>query len=564
MKKSSLILMAAVVLAAMSCGGSGAAGVLDRAEAIMNERPERALEMLDSLAVSGVRGKSVEARLSLLRSMAMDKNAMDTADVSIVLPAVRYYGRRGDELRKAQAYFYYGRILQNGGDDEAALEAISKAELYAERTDDLYLRGLIADSMGRIYNQNEEFESAIEYYDRARELFDIAAQPMNEMYMYELLSRVYLIIDKTDYSIEHAEKALDMAIESNDTTAILSMTANLAYTYYRKDDFGHASKILNEAADVYCSGSIPSVFNVPLAQIYLSMDEIDSARFYAEAELKSHEDSAPSGVYSLLYSVEAADGNYEQANEYLLGFIQRDFEENILRHNQSAKEADMKYKNKELIEIISQKEIRLRYIVLLSIVSVLALLGVLVAFVQTKKRKLQEKDAEIKEYQNRISTIQEYCEKLESIKKSVPDNDFPIEEQLLVLKELMDLLVHSRKELKVTTYARFKELTIKEESGKSTVLEIFIHFFDITYPGIRILLRKKYPDLTLNDINLYVLIGLGCSTAVIAYIFKTSESYIYNRRMTLRKKLCLSDDRKTFASHLSDLSKSVNGDGGEP
>ena len=183
---------------------------------------------------------------------------------------------------------------------------------------------------------------------------------------------------------------------------------------------------------------------------------------------------------------------------------------------------------------------------------------------QTKKRKLQEKDAEIKEYQNRISTIQEYCEKLESIKKSVPDNDFPIEEQLLVLKELMDLLVHSRKELKVTTYARFKELTIKEESGKSTVLEIFIHFFDITYPGIRILLRKKYPDLTLNDINLYVLIGLGCSTAVIAYIFKTSESYIYNRRMTLRKKLCLSDDRKTFASHLSDLSKSVNGDGGEP
>ena len=161
MKKSSLILMAAVVLAAMSCGGSGADGVLDRAEAIMNERPERALEMLDSLAVSGVRGKSVEARLSLLRSMALDKNAMDTADVSIVLPAVRYYGRRGDELRKAQAYFYYGRILQNGGDDEAALEAISKAELYAERTDDLYLRGLIADSMGRIYNQNEEFESAI-------------------------------------------------------------------------------------------------------------------------------------------------------------------------------------------------------------------------------------------------------------------------------------------------------------------------------------------------------------------------------------------------------------------
>lgn len=182
--------MAAVI--AVSCAGGRADRVLDKAESLMNERPDRSLEMLDSLAAVGVRGKSVEARLSLLRSMALDKNVIDTSDISIILPALRYYEKKGDWLLKARTYFYYGRVLQNGGDYEAALEAISKAELYAGRTDDQYLKGLIADSMGRIYDLNYEFSTAIEYYDKARTLFHLADLSKNEMYLFEILSGTYL------------------------------------------------------------------------------------------------------------------------------------------------------------------------------------------------------------------------------------------------------------------------------------------------------------------------------------------------------------------------------------
>lgn len=551
MKKSSLILMAAVVLAAMSCGGSGADGVLDRAEAIMNERPERALEMLDSLAVSGVRGKSVEARLSLLRSMALDKNAMDTADVSIVLPAVRYYGRRGDELRKAQAYFYYGRILQNGGDDEAALEAISKAELYAERTDDLYLRGLIADSMGQYFEQEYEFKTAISLYLKALDYFKDVDNSLNMRYMHESLSRVYIILDNTSEALDHAREAMDIAELDGNPEDIIETSLKLAYVYYSEEQYEPAIELFDRVVDTYCNGILPQSYYMLLSQIYYSLGNMQDARLYAES-LLDDEDVAP-GAYALLSRIEEADGNYKKSNEYLNELIKENFDDVLSIKEASIHEADMRYKNRELVRIIEERDIRIRYITLIWSLSILTVIAIALSVVQTRRRQLQKKDAELNEYRNRVTTMQEYSRILEKIKDSVPEKDELIESQINILNRLMNILVHSQEEIKLTFYNEFLNLTHKSEEGSSAMKAVFLHSFEVQYPEVRRTLKYNYPALTDKDIDLYSLIGLGCSTSVIAYLYTTSESYIYNCRMSLRKKLNLSDDRNAFAVHLSEL-----------
>ena len=551
MKKLSLILMAAVVLAAMSCGGSGAAGVLDRAEAIMNERPERAMEMLDSLAVSGVRGKSVEARLSLLRSMALDKNAMDTADVSIVLPAVRYYGRRGDELRKAQAYFYYGRILQNGGDDEPALEAISKAELYAERTDDLYLRGLIADSMGQYFEQEYEFKTAISLYLKALDYFKDVDNSLNMRYMHESLSRVYIILDNTSEALDHARVAMDIAELDGNPEDIIETSLKLAYVYYSEEQYEPAIELFDRVVDTYCNGILPQSYYMLLSQIYYSLGNMQDARLYAES-LLDDEDVAP-GAYALLSRIEEADGNYKKSNEYLNKLIKENFDDELRIKEASIHEADMRYKNRELVRIIEERDIRIRYITLIWSLSILTVIAIALSVVQTRRRQLQKKDAELNEYRNRVTTMQEYSRILEKIKDSVPEKDELIESQINILNRLMNILVHSQEEIKLTFYNEFLKLTHKSEEGSSAMKAVFLHSFEVQYPEVRRTLKYNYPALTDKDIDLYSLIGLGCSTSVIAYLYTTSESYIYNCRMSLRKKLDLSDDRNAFAVHLSEL-----------
>lgn len=543
--------MAAVVLAAMSCGGSGAAGVLDRAEAIMNERPERALEMLDSLAASGVRGKSVESRLSLLRSMALDKNAMDTADVSIVLPAVRYYGRRGDELRKAQAYFYYGRILQNGGDDEAALEAISKAELYAERTDDLYLRGLIADSMGQYFEQEYEFKTAISLYLKALDYFKDVDNSLNMRYMHESLSRVYIILDNTSEALDHARVAMDIAELDGNPEDIIETSLKLAYVYYSEEQYEPAIELFDRVVDTYCNGILPQSYYMLLSQIYYSLGNMQDARLYAES-LLDDEDVAP-GAYALLSRIEEADGNYKKSNEYLNELIKENFDDELRIKEASIHEADMRYKNRELVRIIEERDIRIRYITLIWSLSILTVIAIALSVVQTRRRQLQKKDAELNEYRNRVTTMQEYSRILEKIKDSVPGKDELIESQINILNRLMNILVHSQEEIKLTFYNEFLKLTHKSEEGSSAMKAVFLHSFEVQYPEVRRTLKYNYPALTDKDIDLYSLIGLGCSTSVIAYLYTTSESYIYNCRMSLRKKLDLSDDRNAFAVHLSEL-----------
>lgn len=543
--------MAAVVLAAMSCGGSGAAGVLDRAEAIMNERPERALEMLDSLAASGVRGKSVESRLSLLRSMALDKNAMDTADVSIVLPAVRYYGRRGDELRKAQAYFYYGRILQNGGDDEAALEAISKAELYAERTDDLYLRGLIADSMGQYFEQEYEFKTAISLYLKALDYFKDVDNSLNMRYMHESLSRVYIILDNTSEALDHARVAMDIAELDGNPEDIIETSLKLAYVYYSEEQYEPAIELFDRVVDTYCNGILPQSYYMLLSQIYYSLGNMQDARLYAES-LLDDEDVAP-GAYALLSRIEEADGNYKKSNEYLNELIKENFDDELRIKEASIHEADMRYKNRELVRIIEERDIRIRYITLIWSLSILTVIAIALSVVQTRRRQLQKKDAELNEYRNRVTTMQEYSRILEKIKDSVPEKDELIESQINILNRLMNILVHSQEEIKLTFYNEFLNLTHKSEEGSSAMKAVFLHSFEVQYPEVRRTLKYNYPALTDKDIDLYSLIGLGCSTSVIAYLYTTSESYIYNCRMSLRKKLNLSDDRNAFAVHLSEL-----------
>lgn len=56
----------------------------------MNTKPDSALTILNSIHASGFKGKDA-ARYALLKSMALDKNCIDTTTFDILEPAIDYY-----------------------------------------------------------------------------------------------------------------------------------------------------------------------------------------------------------------------------------------------------------------------------------------------------------------------------------------------------------------------------------------------------------------------------------------------------------------------------------------
>lgn len=171
---------------------------------------------------------------------------------------------------------------------------------------------------------------------------------------------------------------------------------------------------------------------------------------------------------------------------------------------------------------------------------------------QTKRRCLLKKEIEIQDYRNRIVAMQEYIDILKKIKDSVLEKNTLIDKQIATLADMMDILVHSSESLKLAEQMRFNKLVDQEKAEASEMLKIFRAAFESRYPGVQERLRLEF-GLPEREIDLYVLIIFECSASVIAYIFRTTEGCVYNRRAQLRKKIRLTNEHMTFANHLKKM-----------
>ena len=91
---------------------------LDAAEQLMQSKPDSALSLLSSIPTSEIKGKKYKARYALLKSIALDKNYIDTTSFKVIQPALDYYLEYGNADEKLRTLYYQGRIFQNQGADD--------------------------------------------------------------------------------------------------------------------------------------------------------------------------------------------------------------------------------------------------------------------------------------------------------------------------------------------------------------------------------------------------------------------------------------------------------------
>ena len=149
---------------AFSCSDPYLDGVLDRAEALMEERPDSSIALLRRLDPAGIDTPGRKARYALDYAMALDKNWVDTTDVSIIEPALRRYRWTFKKKERFLARYYYARILENGQSLEDAIQAFSEAEhSLGKGMDSVYLIR-ISSAKSRIYARqfiDERAETAL-------------------------------------------------------------------------------------------------------------------------------------------------------------------------------------------------------------------------------------------------------------------------------------------------------------------------------------------------------------------------------------------------------------------
>ncbi len=166
------LLLAVSFMVSCAGNGNGAAARLDSAEALIQSSPDSALTVLRSIDTLTLTTRPIRARYSLLHAMALDKNWIDTTDVNIVMPAVDYYSSHGSADRRAKAYYYLGRVQENGGDLTGAAVSYTIAEDGLSGDDGF--RGLIDMALANVYRKTHNVDKTLEYTEKARFFFTAA------------------------------------------------------------------------------------------------------------------------------------------------------------------------------------------------------------------------------------------------------------------------------------------------------------------------------------------------------------------------------------------------------
>ena len=149
-------------------------------ESQIEENPQEALTTLQQIDTDNLSGRRTRAKYSLLYSIALDKNYIDTTDIEILQPAIAYYGKKGTPTDKLKTLYYQGVIYHNRGEQAKAMECYLNALEKGKKSSDILTKARIYVAQGTIYNQLFEFEKNIDANLRAAELFKTAGN--NESY----------------------------------------------------------------------------------------------------------------------------------------------------------------------------------------------------------------------------------------------------------------------------------------------------------------------------------------------------------------------------------------------
>lgn len=526
--------------------------LFDRAEILMSDAPDSALQLLRDISPETLDSKSLRARHALLYSQALDKNGIDLKEDTIIAPAVAYYTHHGRKRDKAYANYYLGRIRHNAGRIGEAVLLMLEAEKYAIPSEETNLLGLIYNCRGNLYYSQYSLDEALEMYTKADSCFRQIGKIVFAGYTLQAKAKIYVL--KKDYSSAQREyeKALHIFDSINDHQQVCLISSSLAHVMRKQHTPSPTLKtFLRQTYNKHHNDIIPSIDYPIWTWIYYNEQQIDSANYFGNLTLSYHNKSIDQecGSLILISKIEETKGNYKQANKYLekvhylLDSISYYEKEHLIQR------IEERYENKELLIRNEMLQMKNTYIVIIGVLGFVILLGVFATLLYRWRQTLRQKAEEIKRSRNLIedlsanqAALQTECEqmsaKLNNGTRQATHLMDLLESRLLGIQQLL-AEAYSSACTSERLYKHCKQYANAMNIDESTTSDLR-DLVNIRYKGVLQHLHTAHPAVTNSEINLIAMILLGFSNNSIRLIFNHENTdSLYTRRTKLRDKIGL-------------------------
>lgn len=306
-----ILFLATVILTITTCDRNNT-GIekLNLADHLMDSRPDSALSILNSLNTETLGNKKEKARYALLKSMALDKNYIDTTSFNVLQPAIDYFLRKGTADEKLRTYYYQGRIYQNRENNDSAMQSFMRGREYCGQASDTLTMANLLVAQGTILYTTYKFDDFIKVNLEAAELYRESGRPD-----YEILSLANVL----DGSVQNGDKNLadsimsiahsKVSINPEYASAISPYVLLYAITFGKRDD-------ILDALNYYNLGdSIEDMTKIDIAQAYSKIGDAYNAKRFIDLIDSSSDVRQSLKYYAVISDIFEQNGDYADALE---------------------------------------------------------------------------------------------------------------------------------------------------------------------------------------------------------------------------------------------------------
>ncbi len=304
MKKLTLVIIILLLLTTglFSCSESKErAQLLQQAVLIMDEAPDSALVILDSLMSQEEQlDKKIDMRCRLHRMNALNK--LDTLFHSTVeaQQLADYFDSHGTANEQMLAHYLLGRTYYDIGESPMALqcfqEAVSKADTVASDCDYRQL-SRIYGQMGNLFWQQNLYQRALECTDIETRYAWEAKDTLGALLSIASKRHIFEQINMIDSAIVIGEHAAYLLNKYGYTHIAASILGGTVINLLEKKDYEKIKRYINlyEAKSGFfdADGNIEpgrEIYYYAKGKYFLAINEYDSAQYYFRKELRDGKD----------------------------------------------------------------------------------------------------------------------------------------------------------------------------------------------------------------------------------------------------------------------------------
>lgn len=506
---------------------------MDIVEQLVEQHPDSALNLLDSLVYPANLNKRQYNRYMLLELQAKDKSYKDITSDTTIWSVKSYYLQKKDYSNAAMAAYYCGRVSTEQARYDRALYHYLEAEKYVSYSENVNLKGLIQSGMRHVLISQFLSNQALPKYHKALGYFLQANNHKNIAITYLSLGSAFFVEDKVDSSFYYSFKAQEVADRCNDKVLVSEVKETISLLYANLKKYKQAKIYLLECLPNIAEDK-KTIIYAKLANVLTLELKTDSAEWYLHESVKSLKDEKDNAMLANIYEswslLNERNGDHKNALEQYKKYTNCII--NIIGDNKAVALLDIqkKYKFEQLknenITLALQKQ---RILLYSSLGIILLLAGALFYYRKYTLSKRHELEAEQKIY-HLLNMAKNYSEKETTFRNTLL-------EQFEILKKTASLENHIRQDdgnRSKLLLRKFNEIvygqdTLNWERLYKVMNDLHDGFFDR--------LRERFPHLDEDEFRICCLTYTQFSSSEIAIIMGLSVNTIQMKRSSIRKKL---------------------------